>query len=139
MFVRQKRNKSGRVSVQVIDKSDGYRVVKAIGAAGEPGRIERLVELGNAFIERQSQQYSLFPRDEHDNAVVLDFVRTLQNALIRTVGPELIFGRLFDAQAQEIAYLRPAVARASWLTLDWSLPKKINDINCHGYRPKRHM
>jgi hypothetical protein len=96
MFVRQKRNKSGRVSVQVVDKAEGYRVVKTIGVAGEPNEIGRLVELGKAFIERQSKQYSLFPRDEHDNAVVLDFVRTLENASIRTVGPELIFGRIFD-------------------------------------------
>ena len=36
------------------------------------------------------------PRNEHDNAVVLDFVRTLGNASIRTIGPELVFGRLFD-------------------------------------------
>jgi len=97
MFVRQKRNKSGRVSVQVIDKAEGYRVVKTIGVAGDPNEIGRLVELGNAFIERQSKQYLLFPQDEHDNAVVLDFVRTLENASVRTVGPELIFGRLFDA------------------------------------------
>ena len=30
------------------------------------------------------------------NAAVLDFVKTLQNTQIRAVGPELIFGRLFD-------------------------------------------
>lgn len=96
MFVRTKRNQSGRVSVQVIDKTEGYRVVKTIGVAGAPNEIRRLVEVGQAFIERQSKQYSLFPRDEHDNAVVLDFVRTLGNASIRTVGPELIFGQLFD-------------------------------------------
>lgn len=96
MFVRQKRNKSGRISVQVIDKSAGYRVVKTMGVAGDPDEIARLEELGKAFIARQSGQYSLFPEDEHDNAVVLDFVRTLRNASIRTMGPELVFGRLFD-------------------------------------------
>lgn len=96
MFVRKKRNKSGRVSVQVIDKANGYRVVRSIGVSGDPDEIKRLVELGKVFIARQSNQYSLFPQDEHDNAVVLDFVKTLQNASIRTVGPEMIFGRLFD-------------------------------------------
>ncbi|RPH74229.1 IS1634 family transposase [bacterium] len=96
MFVRKKGNKSGKISVQVIDKSNGYRVVKTIGVAAEPDEVERLVELGKVFIARQSNQYSLFPEDEHDNAVVLDFIKTLQNASIRTVGPELIFGRLFD-------------------------------------------
>ena len=96
MFVRKKRNKSGHISVQVIDKTNGYRVVKTIGVANDPGQTKRLVELGKVFIARQSKQYSLFPQDEHDNAIVLDFVRTLQNASIRTMGPELVFGRLFD-------------------------------------------
>lgn len=96
MFVRKKPNKSGSVSVQVIDKSNGYRVVKTIGSSDDPDEVQRLVELGKLFITRQSNQYSLFPQDEHSNAVVLDFVQTLENAQIRTLGPELIFGRLFD-------------------------------------------
>jgi hypothetical protein len=96
MFVRQKVNASGSVSVQIIDKSCGYRVFRTIGVARDPGEIERLIEQARAFIARQNSQYALFPPDEHDNGVVLDFVRTLQNASIRTVGPELVFGRLFD-------------------------------------------
>jgi len=92
MFIRKKQNKSGSVSVQVIDKSNGYRVLKTVGAARDPEEIERLVELGKVFIIRQSNQYSLFPQDEHDNAVILDFVQKLRNASIRTLGPELIFG-----------------------------------------------
>jgi hypothetical protein len=96
MFVRKKSNGSGSVSVQVIDKSRGYRVVSTMGVARDPDQIARLVEAGKVFIARQARQYSLFAADERDNAVVLDFVRTLQNASVRTVGPELIFGRLFD-------------------------------------------
>lgn len=96
MFVRKKSNRSGSVSVQVIDKSNGYRVVKTIGSARAPDDMRRLVELGKLFITRRSKQYSLFPADQRNNAVVLDFIQTLQNASIRTIGPELIFGRLFD-------------------------------------------
>lgn len=96
MFIRKKRNKSGSVSVQVIDKTNGYRVIKTIGASRDRDEIARLVELGKTFISRQSGQYSLFAQEEHDNAVVLDFVQTLQNASIRTIGPELVFGQLFD-------------------------------------------
>jgi transposase len=96
MFVRQKRNASGSISVQVIDKSRGFRVVKTLGAARDPEEVDRLVELGKQFILRSSRQYSLFPEDQHDNAMLLDFLQTIKNASIRTVGPELIFGRLFD-------------------------------------------
>lgn len=96
MFVRKKRNKSGSVSVQVVDKSNGYRVVKTMGSAHDPHEAQRLMELGELFIARQRGQYSLFPEDHHDRAVIADFVKHLGNAAIRTMGPELIFGRLFD-------------------------------------------
>lgn len=96
MFIRKKQNKSGSVSVQVISKTHGYRVVKTLGSARDPQEVGRLVELGETWIAKQAGQLALFPRDQHDNAVVLDFVRCLRNASIRTVGPELIFGRLFD-------------------------------------------
>ncbi len=97
MFVRRKPNKSGSVGVQVIDKSDhGYRVVKTVGSGRDPEQVNRLVALGEQFIRRQSRQYDLFPGEQRDNAAVLDFVQTLANASIRTLGPELIFGRLFE-------------------------------------------
>jgi hypothetical protein len=63
MFVRRKPNLSGSVSVQVIDKSSGYRVVKTIGVAHDPADLERLVELARLFITRRSRQYSLFPTE----------------------------------------------------------------------------
>lgn len=96
MFVRKKRNRSGSVSVQVVDKSRGYRVVKSMGASDDPHEIQRLMELAKRFIARQQGQYSLFPEDHRDRAVIADFVEHLSNASIRTVGPELVFGRLFD-------------------------------------------
>ena len=96
MFVRKKPNKSGSVSVQIIDKSNGYRVVKTMGSAHDPHEVQRLMELGELFIARQRGQYLLFPENQHDRAVIADFVKHLGNTSIRTMGPELIFGRLFD-------------------------------------------
>lgn len=96
MFIRKKRNKSGSVSVQIIDKSNGYRVIKTMGAAHDPHEVQRLMELGELFITRQRGEYLLFPENHHDRAVIADFVKHLDNASIRTMGPELIFGRLFD-------------------------------------------
>lgn len=96
MFVRKKRNQSGTISVQVIDKSEGFRVIKTIGSSRDPAEVQRLVELGNLFIENQRDQYSFFFGNPHDRAVIDSFVQQLGNASIRTLGPELIFGRLFD-------------------------------------------
>ena len=74
MFVRKKRNRSGSVSVQVVDKSNGYRVVKTMGSARDPEDLRRLVELGKLFIARRSKQYSLFPADQRDSAAILPHI-----------------------------------------------------------------
>jgi len=96
MFVRKKANKSGSVSVQIISKDGGYRVVKTIGSARDRDEVERLAALGRRFIAGQDKQFALFPEDQRDNATILGFIDTLGNASIHTLGPELIFGRLFD-------------------------------------------
>lgn len=96
MFVRKKRNASGSVSVQVVDKTEGYHVVRTMGSTRDPDEIDRLVELGRAYIASRQRQFSLFPKDETRNATILDFVSRVRNNHIRTVGPELIFGKLFD-------------------------------------------
>lgn len=96
MFVRKKRNQSGTISVQVIDKSKGFRVIKTIGSGRDPAEVHRLVELGNLFVENQRGQYSFVFENPRDRAVIDSFVQQLGNASIRTLGPELIFGRLFD-------------------------------------------
>ena len=55
MFVRQKKNKSGLVSVQVIDKSRGkYRVVKTIGSSVDPGELSNLIAHAETWIAEQS-------------------------------------------------------------------------------------
>jgi predicted CopG family antitoxin len=53
MYVRQKKNKSGVISVQVIDKSRGkYEVVKTIGGSQEPQEIIQLVKEGKIYISK---------------------------------------------------------------------------------------
>ena len=43
MFIREKKNKSGSVSIQVVSKENGtYKVVKTIGCATERPEIDAL-------------------------------------------------------------------------------------------------
>ena len=46
MFVRKKKNKSGSVSVQIIDKNAGYRVVETIGSAKDEEEIDVYTKRG---------------------------------------------------------------------------------------------
>lgn len=97
MFVRKKKNKSGSVSIQVIQKENGYKVVRTIGSSHDIHEIERLVLRGEQFIRAQqpAQPYLLPVISEKDLAIEA-FVSALDNAQIHTIGPELIFGALFD-------------------------------------------
>ncbi|HBB66606.1 MAG: transposase [Elusimicrobia bacterium GWA2_56_46] len=97
MFVRKKRNKSGSISVQVINKDNGYKVVATIGASHDANEIERLVIRGRQFIKSlQPPQPYLFPNVSHEDQVINAFVDSLSSSQIHTIGPELIFGTLFD-------------------------------------------
>lgn len=83
--------------MQIISKTHGvYRVVKSVGASDEPVVIENLIAEANAHITRDRHQIGLFPALTPENATIAGFVRTLGNGAIRTIGPEYIFGTLFD-------------------------------------------
>lgn len=98
MFVRKKKNASGTVSVQIIDKSSGsYRVTKTVGASRNPNDIERLARKAYATLHPAEEiQPPLFSTILPDDAVVENFLESVSSAHVRTIGPELIFGTLFD-------------------------------------------
>lgn len=98
MFVRKKRNKSGSVSVQVVEKKGGaYRVVQSLGSSHDVHQIERLFCQGQHIVHQAPPGTQwLFSVKSKEDLAVENFVAGLSNAHIRVVGPELIFGALFD-------------------------------------------
>jgi hypothetical protein len=51
MFVRRKPNKSGKISVQVIEKIKGkYKVAKTLGSSSVESEVKGLVCLGEEWI-----------------------------------------------------------------------------------------
>lgn len=95
MFIRENKNRSGSVSIQIISKARGrYKVVKTMGSATSLQEIERLKHLARQEIENIQQQPSLFV-SERDMQVEQAF-GLLSNSNVRTVGPELVFGKIYD-------------------------------------------
>lgn len=95
MFLREKKNKSGSISIQIITKERGkYRVLKTIGCGRSEQDITRLTYLGKQEIERLYNQPTLFVWE--NDIQVEQLFSNLSNASIRTVGPEVIFGRIYD-------------------------------------------
>lgn len=92
MFVRKKKNKSGSISIQIIQKTNGInKVVKTIGSSKDEQEIDRLFRQAQELIPRMFNQITIF-----DSPINIPRADELNNDDIRVVGPELIFGKVFD-------------------------------------------
>jgi transposase len=112
VFVRQKRNQSGVISVQVIDKSSGkYRLVKTIGSSLDTVVVAELVRKGESWIREQQGQFELDFSGNRQQAE-----KFLENITqIRIQGIELLLGSLFDqigfGQIKDDLFRRLVLAR----------------------------
>lgn len=96
MFLRKKPNKSGSTSVQVVLKTKNRKqhVVKTIGSSRDADEIEHLMAEGRKYIA--DSHGPLLPGITDEENAVDAFVGSLTNSQVKVVGPELIFGRLYD-------------------------------------------
>jgi transposase len=95
MFLRKLKNRSGSTSVQIISKAQGkYKVVKTIGTTINEQQLQKLWYIGKQELVRISNQPQLFVSE--NDTIVEQVVDGLKNTNIRTVGPELIFGRIYN-------------------------------------------
>ena len=96
MFVRKKRNKSGSVSIQILKKvGRKNQLIQSVGSSKDEREIERLYQKAYELIPQLERQQTFSFLSEEDE-VILSFTKTLSNSNIRSVGAELVFGRLFN-------------------------------------------
>jgi len=99
MFIRKNKNRSGTVSIQIVEKINrSNRIVKTVGIASTTREEELLILLAKSQLEQIRGTQSLFI--EHDDLVVENFVTTLSSTDLQIVGPELILGPIY----QKIGY-----------------------------------
>lgn len=117
MFLRKLKNRSGSTSVQIISKAHGkYKVVQTIGSGHTEQEVQRLWYLGKQEIERLVAQSRIFISEQ--DTVVEQVMESLANASISTVGPELVFGKLYDhigfGEIQEDLFRHLVIARLAF-------------------------
>jgi len=90
MFIRKKKNKSGSISIQIIKKINRTnKVLKTIGSSADPKETDRLYQKALYELPR------LFGATLFDN-VNEPKISDLSNDNIRIIGPELVFGKIFN-------------------------------------------
>ena len=93
MYVRTLKSKSGKIYVQVIDKSSNkYKVLKNIGSSLDEGEVQKLIAKGKKWI---NQKLGLRELDFSNSKIQIEqFFSSIEQ--LRLIGLELILGRLFD-------------------------------------------
>ncbi len=90
MFVRKKQNKSGSISIQIIQKINRInKVIKTIGTSSDPEEIEKLYHRALYELPR------LYGNTLFDNPINTS-INDLCNDSIRVCGPDIIFGHIYD-------------------------------------------
>lgn len=94
MFIRKNKNRSGSVSIQIVQKNKRKnKVIKTVGVAHTHREEELLTLLANTEMERLQGSQSLFI--EHDDLVVDNFVESISIDHFQIVGSELILGKIY--------------------------------------------
>ena len=94
MYVRKKKNKSGTVSIQIIDKSSKkYKVLKTIGSSANKKEIDKLYKRGIIWIKNYAGQ-GVLDLFENKTVVFQDFFSSIKH--INVIGTELLLGKIFD-------------------------------------------
>lgn len=92
MFVRKKKNKSGIVSIQIINKSSGkYKMIKTIGSSSDPIEIDELYQQGLDYIQHFEGQKTI-------NFTSQDFKDTVKQSIqnISIEGIHLLLGKIYS-------------------------------------------
>jgi len=91
MFVRKKKNKSGVISIQVIDKSSGkYQLIKTIGSSANEKEIDQLYQDGLDYVKHFEGQQTI-------NFSGQDFKETVKQSIrnIAIEGINLLLGKIY--------------------------------------------
>lgn len=95
VFIRKNKNRSGSISIQIIQKfGKRNKVIKTVGCARTKREEELLMLLAKFQMDRIQGLENLFI--EHDDEVVDNFVDSIGNDSLQIVGSELILGRIYD-------------------------------------------
>ena len=95
--VRKKKNSSGSISIQIIDrKNRGYKVVETIGCTKDKKEIEILYQKALNRIDEIENNLLFISKTNEKKDQIEHFLSTVTTDNFIPIGDELIFGRLFN-------------------------------------------
>lgn len=94
MFIRKNKNRSGTISIQIVQKVNRKnKIIKTVGIAKTKQEEIHIEQLARTEMKGLQGMDSLFI--EHDDLIVENFVGSLSNNDLQIVGSELILGEIY--------------------------------------------
>ena len=141
MFIRRRRNKSGTVSVVVVDKSSGkFRELKTIGVSSDPRELSELERKARAWMDERTGQLAL-DFDESDKAIrsvreVFSHIeRTLHNTpqvILNGIYDSIVFGAIGDDILRHLVIARVCEPSSKVATVEYLKSYFDEDIRLHN-------
>jgi len=95
VYIRKKKNKSGSISVQIIDTSATTdQLIKTIGSTKDKDKLKELLKEARSFISNYTGQEEIQFEYSEDKKFLANLKTGLKN--IQVIGPELILGKIYD-------------------------------------------
>jgi transposase len=93
VFIRKKKNDSGKICVQVIDKTGGkYKVLFTVGSSHDPNEVLGFIFRAKLWMKEKAGSIELdFANESVGTNEILDAIQNL-----RLIGLELLLGKIFD-------------------------------------------
>jgi len=115
VYVRQKKNKSGVISIQVLAKINGKsKLIKTIGSSSDSLELEHLIAKARDYINNYGGQISLDLSDEA-SIIKSSFNRISAH---NEIGTDLLMGQLFDeigfSKIRDDAFKKLVLTRLSY-------------------------
>ncbi len=144
MFVRKKKNKSGIISIQVIDKSSGsYKMIKTIGSSDKADEIERLYKKGKEFVNTYQGQQILNFSGSDFKEIVTKSIKSINiegvNLLLGKIYSEIGFEKIDSPLLKQLVIIRlshPASKLKTTQYLKRYFSIEINEDKIYRYLDK---
>ncbi|VAX20954.1 Transposase [hydrothermal vent metagenome] len=142
MFVRKKKNKSGKISVQVIDKSSGkYKVIKTVGCSNNALEVEKLYHDAKLWIKEQLGDLEL---DFHGQSQTDKFLENIEqitvsgtNLLLEKIYNSIGFNRIDNEVFKLFVFARIVFPRSKLKTTE--LLEKYYNLKVSVYKVYRQL
>ena len=124
MFIRKKKNKSGSISIQIIDKSSGkYKVIKTIGSSTNPITIESLIIKGKQWIKSKTKQLEIDFTQNFNNDIIFESIKQVRSSgliyLLDFMYKEIGFSIIESSLLKHLVYSRLSFPSSKLKSVDY--------------------